>query len=353
MSMEKLRKEIDEIDAQWVELLNKRAQKVLEIAKIKEKGGRSYYSPGREKIVINRLMALNKGFLPDDELRQIIKAVLSSFLFLQRKLKIVYFGLPATFTHLAAIKNFGQSAEYISARNISQIFILVEKGKADYGVVPVENSTEGVVSHTLDMFLDSDLRIYSEIILEVAHHLLGKGKLEEVTKVYSHPQAIAQCREWLKEYLPSVKICETESTARAAQLAFQEEGACAIASEVAAGLYGLEILESHVEDSPHNYTRFLVISRNYADRSGEDKTSILFSIKDRVGALSDMLTPFRKYGVNLTKIESRPTKRKAWEYVFFVDFVGYKDDKIVKQALSELEKECFFLKVLGSYPKGD
>jgi len=353
MSIEKLRGEIDKIDARLVELLNKRAEKVLEIARIKEKEGKSYYSSGREKVVIDRLLSLNKGPLPDRELKEIIKAILNSFLSLQRRLRIVYLGPPATFTHLAAIRNFGQSAEYIPVKNIPEIFIMVEKGKSDYGVVPVENSTEGVVSHTLDMFLDSDLKICAEIILEIAHHLLGKGKLENAKKVYSHPQAIAQCRVWLEQNLPLAKICETESTAQAAQLASREEDACAIASEVAAALYGLSILEYHIEDSPHNYTRFLVIGRDFAERSGEDKTSILFSIKDRVGALYDMLAPFRKYGINLTKIESRPTKRKAWEYVFFVDFTGHKDDEAVKKALSELEKECLFLKILGSYPKGE
>lgn len=353
MSIDKLRGEIDRIDSRLVELLNQRAQKVLKIAKIKQREGRSYYSPGREKIVIDKLLALNKGPLPDSLLKEIINTILHSFLSLQRKLKIVYFGPPATFTHLAAIKNFGSDTEYIPAKNISEIFGLVKKNKADYGVVPVENSTEGVVSYTLDMFLDSDLKICAEITLEVAHHLLGKGELKKVTKVYSHPQAIAQCRMWLEEHLPTAKIYETESTAKAAQLASREEGACAIASEVAAKLYGLNILEDHIEDSPHNYTRFLIIGRDYAERSGKDKTSILFSIKDRVGALHDMLTPFQKYGINLTKIESRPTKRKAWEYVFFVDFVGHKDDDAVKRALSELEEKCFFLKILGSYPQRD
>ncbi|MBC7188714.1 prephenate dehydratase, partial [Candidatus Aerophobetes bacterium] len=307
----------------------------------------------REKIVIDKFLSLNKGPLPDRELEEIIRVILKSFLSLERKLRIVYLGPPATFTHLAAIRNFGHNAEYIPARNIPEVFWMVEKRKADYGVVPVENSTEGVVSHTLDMFLDSDLKICAEVIIEVVHNLVGKGKLEEVRKVYSHPQAIAQCRMWLEEHLSSVDICETESTAKAAQLASEEEGAAAIASEIAAALYGLEIIEDHIEDFPHNYTRFLVIGNEYVEKSGEDKTSILFSIKDRVGALHDMLVPFKKYGINLTKIESRPTKKKAWEYVFFVDFMGHMDDEQVKKALAELERECFFLKILGSYPKGD
>lgn len=353
MDIENLRAGIDGIDSQLVELLNRRAQKVLKIGKIKREAGKDYYSPAREKVIIDRLLALNRGPLPDDQLREIINTILHSFLSLERKLRIVYFGPPATFTHLAAIRNFGHNAEYIPAKNISEIFRLVEKNKADYGVVPVENSTEGVVSHTLDMFLDSDLKICAEVILEVVHHLLGKGKIKDVKKLYSHPQAIAQCRVWLEEHLPSVKIYEVESTATAAQLVSREEEACAIASEVAADLYHLDILEDHIEDFPHNYTRFLVIGTGCAERSGKDKTSILFSIKDRVGALHDMLVPFREHGINLTKIESRPTKRKAWEYVFFVDFMGHKDDEEVKRALSDLEQECFFLRILGSYPKED
>lgn len=353
MSIEDLRREIDEIDSHFIELLTRRAEKVLKIAKIKEKEGGSYYSPGREKVIMDKLLAQNKGPLPDEELKEIIKTILRAYLSLQKKLKVVYFGPPATFTHLAAIKNFGRAAELIPAKNIREIFARVEKRQADYGVVPVENSTEGIVSHTLDMFLDSDLKICAEIILEIAHHLLGRGKLEKVEKIYSHPQAIAQCRLWLEEYMPTVKLCEVESTAKAAQLALEEEGTAAIASEVAAGLYGLSILKAHIEDSPHNYTRFLVIGRDYAEPSGQDKTSILFSIKDRVGALYDMLSPFKIHGINLTKIESRPTKRKAWEYVFFVDFMGHKDDEPVKKALFELEERCFFLKILGSYPKGE
>jgi len=353
MDIERLRGEIDKIDSQILELLTERANKALEIARIKRKKGESYYSPGRERIIIDRLLSQNKGPIPDEELKQIIRSIIQACLSLQKKLKVVYFGPPATFTHLAAIRNFGQSAELIPAKNISQIFTMVEKKKADYGVVPVENSTEGMVSHTLDMFLDSDLKICAEVILEIAHHILGKGKLGEIEKIYSHPQAIAQCRNWLEENMPSVEICEVESTARAAQLASEDEKAGAIASEVAAGLYGLNILESHIEDFSHNYTRFLVIGRDYVEKSGQDKTSILFSIKDRVGALYDMLAPFRIHGINLTKIESRPTKKKAWEYVFFVDFLGHKDDDPVKKALSELEEQCFFLKILGSYPRGD
>lgn len=353
MNLEEIREQIDKIDSSLVDLLNKRAEKVLKVAKVKRQEGEEVYAPGRERAIIERLLAENNGPLPDEQLREIVRVILKSFLFLQKKIKVSYFGPPATFTHLAAIRQFGSHAELIPARNIREIFNLVEKRQVDYGVVPVENSTEGIVSYTLDMFLDSDLKICAEAIQEITHHLLGRGKLKDVRKVYSHPQALAQCRIWLEEHLPMVELVETDSTARAAQLTSEGKETAAIASEVAAGLYGLNILAAHIEDSPNNYTRFLIIGRNDAEKSGQDKTSILFSIKDRVGALYDMLTPFRTHKINLTKIESRPTKRRAWEYVFFVDFEGHKDDERVRKALEELSERCFFLKVLGSYPKGE
>jgi len=353
MKLDLLREKIDDIDSKLVKLLNERARKVLEIAKIKRRQKMSYYSPGRERSILNRLLKENKGPLSNETLSEIVRFILRTYLSLEKKLKVVYFGPPATFTHLAAMQSFGRRADLIPAKSIAEIFTKVEKKQADFGVVPVENSTEGVVNYTLDMFLDSDLKICAEVIMEIYHHLLGKGKLKEIKKVYSHPQALAQCRSWLEENLPEVKLIEVESTARAAQLAAKEVEAAAIASDVAASLYKLNIIVSRIEDLSNNYTRFLVIGREYTERSGEDKTSILFSIKDRVGALYDILAPFRKHRINLTKIESRPTKRKAWEYVFFVDFLGHKDEENVKKALSELEKECFFLKILGSYPKGE
>ncbi len=353
MQIKKLRGEIDAIDSKLVDVLNERAKKVLEIARIKKKERKGYYSAGRERKILERLITQNKGPLSDEAVEKIIHLILKTSLSLEKRLKVVYFGPPATFTHLAAIKNFGEGADLVPVKSIGQIFANVEKKQADFGVVPIENSTEGVVSHTLDMFLDSDLKICAEIILEISHHLLGKGDLKGVRKVYSHPQALAQCRDWLEENLSRAGIVEVESTARAAQTTVKEKDSAAIASDVAASLYGLRIIASHIEDRSTNYTRFLVIGRDYSERSGEDKTSILFSIKDRVGALYDMLSPFKNQGINLTKIESRPTKKKAWEYVFFLDFIGHKDEEKVKRALAELEEKCFFLQILGSYPKGD
>ena len=354
MKLENLRRQIDEIDSKLVDLLNERMRKVFEIAEVKRKRKETLYSPAREKRILQRLMQHNQGPLPNEALVEIMQLILKTSLTLQSEPKVVYFGPSATFTHLAAIKNFGRRAELIPAKSIGEIFSQVEKKQAEFGVVPVENSTEGVVTHTLDMFLDSDLKICAETILEISHHLLGRGSLEKVKKIYSHPQALAQCRGWLEENLPTVRLVEVESTARAAQMAAKDLTCAAIASDVAASLYNLNIIASHIEDSPHNYTRFLVVGREYdKERSGQDKTSILFSIKDRVGALHEMLASFLRCGINLTKIESRPTKRRAWEYVFFLDFVGHKDEEKVKKALAELEESCFFLKVLGSYPRGE
>lgn len=354
MKLENLRREIDEIDCKLVDLLNERMGKVLGIAEAKKKRKEPFYSPAREKKILKGLVQYNQGPLPNEALIDIVQLILKTSLSLQSEPKVAYFGSPATFTHLAALKSFGKGAELIPAKSIGEIFSIVEKRQVEFGVVPVENSTEGVVTHTLDMFLDSDLRICAEIILEISHHLLGRGTLEKVNKVYSHPQALAQCREWLEENVPTVRLGEVESTVKAAQMAAKDLTFAAIASDVAASLYGLNIIASHIEDSPHNFTRFLVIGREYnKESSGQDKTSVLFSIKDRVGALHEMLAPFIKHGINLTKIESRPTKRRAWEYVFFLDFFGHKDEEKVKKALAELEESCFFLKVLGSYPRGE
>ena len=349
-NLNELRKEIDTLDVKLLDLFNERAKRVMEIGKIKQKRGKSFYDPARERKILKRLLRKNKGPLTASALSEIVEGLLNSFRNLEKKLKVVYLGPPATFTHLAALKTFGKKTVFLPARTIAEVFATVEKKEANFGVVPIENSTEGVISYTLDTFLDSDLKISAEMMLEISHHLLSKEKLEDIKKVYSHPQAIAQCRRWLEGNLPEAKIVEVESTAKAAELAEKEAKTAAIASDVAASLYHLNIIAKHIEDSSRNLTRFLILGREFSKRSGQDKTSVLFSIKDRVGALYDMLTPFRKHHINLTKIESRPTKRKAWEYIFFVDLLGYKDDREVKKALQELEEQCLFLKIFGSYP---
>ncbi len=348
-----LRREIDEIDENILSLLKERAKKIVSIGELKRKKGKVVYDPARERKILERLKKKEKGKLSEEAISAIFQEIFSSCRSLESPLRIAYLGPEATFTHQAALKTFGSQTQYIPQKSIAAVFSCVEKGQADYGVVPVENSTEGVVTHTLDMFLDSDLKIVNEVLLPIRHHLLSRFPLREIKEVYSHPQALAQCQNWLEDNLSQVTLHETESTAEATKIAAKKERAAAIASEIAATLYHLPIVVEEIQNHSRNYTRFLVIGNHFAERSGRDRTSILFSIKDRVGALHDMLVPFRQHNINLTKIESRPTKRRAWEYVFFVDFVGYKDDAPVHQALAELEKLCLFLKILGSYPVAD
>lgn len=354
MELKKLRKKIDIIDEQILELLNERVKAALKIGKLKRKKKDYFYAPHREKEILERLVKKNKGPSPNKILREIFQEVFNLCRSLQEKLKVAYLGPEATFTHLAAIKNFGKSTRLISAKTIRDVFNEVEKKRVNYGVVPIENSTEGVVYHTLDMFIDSNLKICAELMLEVGHNLLSKsGNLKKIKKIYSHPQAIAQCRNWLEDNLPYVQVVETTSTAYAAQLAYKKIGVGAIASGLAASLYNLEIVAKNIGDRADNLTRFLVIGEKYPPPSGKDKTSIMFSLKDRVGALHDILVPFRKNGINLTKIESRPSGKKVWDYIFFVDFIGHIDNPKVQHTLKLLEKQSLFVKVLGSYPQGD
>jgi len=344
--LERLRREI-------VELLNKRAEVVIEIAHIKRNEKAKFYSPEREREIIKRLTSLNKGPLPDDTLKVIYREILSASLSLQEPVKVACLGPLATFTHLAALRHFGSSAFFMPVESIRTVFDAVDTGKAEFGVVPIENSNEGVISSTLDLFMDYDLKVSAEIMLEVSHSLLSKsGDKEKIKKVYSHPQATAQCRRWLESNLPKIPIFESTSTAKAAELASEDEEAAAIASELAAKTYDLRFVEKNIGDSRHNFTRFLVISKEYPPKTGRDKTSIMFSIKDRPGALHDVLTPFKKAKINLTKIESRPSRRKAWEYIFFADMEGHIDDRKVKKAIDDMKESCLYVKILGSYSHG-
>jgi chorismate mutase/prephenate dehydratase len=353
MNLKSLRRKIDSIDAKIVHLLNARARITLDIAELKHKTGKSIYSPDRESEVLKRIVASSKGPLKPAALEAIYREVMSTSLSMGRRLKIAYLGPEASFTHLAALKRFGSQVEYIACRSITDVFLEVERESAHYAVVPIENSIEGAVSHTLDMFMDSDLKICSQIILDVSHNLLANCPKTKIRRVYSNPQVFGQCRLWLQENLPGVETIEVSSTTRAAQLAAKEKYSACIASSLAARVYKLKVLASDIEDSPHNITRFLVIGKTDVPATAHDKTSIMFSIKDRVGALHDMLIPFKKYKINLTKIESRPSKKRAWDYYFFVDLGGHKDNPRVRKALLELEDKCKFLKVLGSYPVGE
>jgi len=351
--LEKLRRLIDEIDDEILNLLNKRSAIVLDIARIKRNDNAKYYYPEREREILERLTTLNKGPFPNGTLKVIYREILSASLSLEEPLKVAYLGPPATFTHLAAMGHFGSSAQFVPTDSIKGVFDAVESNKAEYGVVPIENSTEGVVSYTLDLFVDYDLKVAAEVMLEISQNLISRsGDKTKIRKVFSNPHAAAQCRRWLESNLPNIPILDITSTAKAAEVASQDDEAAAIASELAAKVYNLQFVEKDIEDSKHNFTRFLIISRTPAKKSGKDKTSIMFSIKDKPGALYDILYPFKKAKINLTKIESRPSKRKAWEYIFFVDMEGHIDDKKLGKAIEAIKDNCLYLKILGSYPHG-
>ncbi|MDD5292618.1 MAG: prephenate dehydratase [Candidatus Omnitrophica bacterium] len=351
MQIKNERKKIDSLDKKIIGLLNQRAKASKEIGSIKKKLNKEIYAPDREKEIINNIKKTNKGPLGSDALSAIYREIMSSSLALEKPLTIAYLGPEATFTHLAALHKFGSMVCYDACESISEVFLDVERGSCDYGVVPIENSIEGAVSHTLDMFMDSDLKICAEIIIDITHNLLANCRISSIKKVYSKLEVFGQCRIWLQTNLPNVELIEVSSTTKAAQIACREKNSACIASTLAAKVYGLKILAKEIEDSPHNITRFLVIAKNDVAPTKDDKTSIMFSIKDKVGALYDMLAPFKKYKINLTKIESRPSKKRAWDYYFYLDLCGHKNDTNVKKAIRELDGKCKFLKILGSYPR--
>ncbi len=352
MTLEELRQKIDELDEKLVTLLNERTQVVLDIGRLKNEQGSNIYAPAREKAVLDRVAALNKGPMSDKAMQGIYREIMSVALAMERKTCIAYLGPPATFTHQAARSKFGVSVEYHACETIKDVFMSVENGNTDYGVVPIENSTEGAVTHTLDEFFETRLKICAEIYLDISHNLMSNQPREQLTKVYSNPSVFGQCRRWLHENLSGVDLVAVSSTARAAEIAGHEDGAGALASKLAAELYGLDILNPDIQDLCGNTTRFLIVAKHYAGRTNSDKTSILFSFKDRVGGLYDVLAPFKLFNINMTKIESRPSKIKAWEYFFIVDFEGHIDDEYIRKALKDMEERCAVMKVLGSYPRG-
>lgn len=351
-TLNELRQEIDAIDDRLMAFLNQRAAFVVEVGKLKAGEKRDFHVPSREREIYERLISHNPGPFPNEGLRSVFREIISASLALEAPMKVAFFGPKATFTHQAAQQQFGLSAELVPQKSIPAVFEEVEKGRALYGVVPVENSTEGMVSHTLDMFMESELKINAEVMLEIHHYLLSRtGRMDDIRKVYSHPQPIAQCRDWLADNLANVPLVDVASTAVAAQIVNEDYTAAAIASELAATMYDLKVVRERIEDQVNNFTRFLVIGKKLADQSGDDKTSLMFSVKDEVGILYRMLEPFSKRGINLSKIESRPLKKKAWEYIFFLDLVGHISDPDVAAAVQELKGCCQFVKILGSYPK--
>jgi len=348
--LQQLRSRIDEIDRQLVRALNARTKCVLEIGKIKHATGREIYAPDREEAVFRRVVGHNPGPLTNDSLRAIYREIMSSALALEKPLIIAFLGPEATYSHMASVRKFGASVRYEPLPSIADVFADVAKGRADYGVVPIDNSTEGAVTHTYDMFVDSELKICAQILLPIRHNLIAAGPRAKIKKLYSISQVFAQCRQWLQINMPRVELVEVSSSTRAAEIARHEPHTGALASALAAEKYGLIVHDENIQDSSENVTRFLVIGRTYPGRTGTDKTSIMFASQDRVGALHDSLEAFQKYKINLTKIESRPSKKKAWEYYFFVDFTGHCEDPRVKKALAELAKHTMFVKILGSYP---
>ncbi len=350
-NLKNLRDKIDQIDNQILDLLNNRAQVVLEVGKTKAGESREFYVPSRERAIFERLQAGNQGPFPNESVCRVFREIISASLSLELPMKVAFLGPLSTFTHVAAMEQFGLSAQLVPQKSIPSVFEEVERGRAHYGVVPVENSTEGVVNHTLDMFISSELQVIAEILLEISHDLLSKtGKLDKIGKVVSHPQALAQCRRWLDINLSETPQMDVTSTAAAAQMAAEDDSVAAIASQAAARQYGLQVVKGKIEDNPNNFTRFLVIGRKTPEASGRDKTSIMFSVRDEPGILYRMLEPFSKRDINLVKIESRPMKQKAWEYIFFLDLVGHIDDEKITEAIEDLRTHCHFLKILGSYP---
>ncbi len=351
--MQELRQRIDEIDAQILELISERVKIAKEIATVKhELGDADFYRPEREAQVLRSVIARNKGPLTNEQMARLFREIMSATLSAEGKLKVAFLGPSGTYTQSAALKHFGHAVETVPFTTIAGVFRAVERDQVHYGVVPIENSSEGVVTHTLDMFLESPLTICGEIQLRVRHQLLSAAQdVKSIKKVLAHEQALAQCRRWLAENLPDCKLTPVRSNAEAAQLARDDNTAAAVASSDAAEIYGLNVLASDIEDDPGNTTRFLVIGKRASGPSGDDKTSLLISSANRPGALHSLLTPLAESGVSMSRIESRPSRKGLWEYVFFIDIEGHAEDKHIKEVLKKLEEQAAVVKMLGAYPR--
>jgi chorismate mutase/prephenate dehydratase len=353
MNLDDWRSRINELDNQILHLLNQRAEAALKIGDLKRRQDGPSYVPEREAEILARLSTQHRGPLPAETVRAIWGEIISGCRALEQPLRVAYLGPPATFTHQAALKRFGAAATLVSVRTIGEVFDDVERGRADVGVVPVENSTEGAVNITLDRLVESDVAIGGELYLEIVQQLLSRATtLAEIKRVVSHPQALAQCRVWLADHLPGVIVEEVSSTGVAAEIAAADPTVAAIASDLAGRLYGVPVLRGGIEDFPDNATRFLIIGRQVSGPTGRDKTSIVFAMRDEPGVLYRILEPCARLGINLSKIESRPAKRRPWKHVSFVDLEGHRDAPTVATALDEIGARALFLKILGSYPAG-
>lgn len=352
MDKDAIRKEIDSIDTKILDLLTTRIACAKEIGKMKSEKGEAIYVPSREKQVFENLMEKNGGRIEESALKAIYREIISASISAEKKLMVSYLGPKSTFTQQAAMKNFGSSVDYRAMHSIPDVFASVSDSEADYGVIPIENSTEGAVFHSMDMLAESSLFIVGQIYMPIEHCLISRGKLEEIRKVCSKDQAIGQCREWLRRHIPNVEIEYVESTALAVQMAVDNPEIAAVGSSIAADEYRLPILERGIQDKKNNQTRFLVIGKKSTPKTQgvKYKTSLVISVNDRPGALYDVLLPFNRMNINLTRIESRPSRKKAWDYYFFIDFEGHWDDENVQAAAAELKRVLPMIKWLGSYP---
>ncbi len=350
--MDGLRDGIDAVDAEIVRLLDERARLARRIGEVKLAKGLPAYVPSRERKVMNRVAELGEGDFPKTGLEAVFREIISASISLEAPLKVAYLGPESTFTHEATRRAFGASVELKPKATVADVFALVERGEAQHGVVPVENSMEGAVTHTLDELMGSPLKICGEVYLPISQSLLSREtSLEGIRKVYSHPMGLAQAGAWLRRELPHVALEEADSTAEAARLASEESGAASVGSALAAGHYDLRVLARDIQDARTNATRFIVLGRSWAGPTGRDKTSIVFSFKNRPGALRDALSAFAEEGIDLRRIESRPSRRRAWTYVFFADFGGHPEDEPVKRALARLEEHTTYLTLIGAYPE--
>jgi chorismate mutase/prephenate dehydratase len=348
-----LRAEIDSIDHQMLDLLNRRARCAQEVGKIKSRHGEAGfpYRPEREAQVLRRIAELNPGPLPEGAVRQIFREVMSACLALELPLKVAYLGPAGTFSESASRRHFGSAPTFLPQASIDEVFRAVESKHAHHGVVPVENSSEGAVGSTLDLLLAHSLQVCGEVRLRIHHHLLSKApEIGVLRRLYSHAQSLAQCHEWLNGNLARLPRVPVASNAEAARMAAEDPESCAIAGEAAAELYGLGKLATNIEDDPGNSTRFLVISHHGVNPSGQDKTSLVCSAPNRPGAVFDLLEPLARHGVDMSRLQSRPAPGGMWEYVFYIDLIGHRDDAPVAAALVELGERAGFLKILGSYP---
>lgn len=349
--MESLRAGIDEVDEKIVRLLDQRARLARRIGEIKQENGLEAYAPARERAVLDRVTSLGAGDFPMRGLQAVFREIISGSISLEARLKVAYLGPESTFTHEAALRSFGASVELEPQTTVAEVFTRVERGEAEHGIVPVENSMEGAVTHTLDELMNSPLKICGEVYLPVSQNLISsEPALDRIRVVCSHPMALSQAAAWLRHHLPGARLEEVESTAQAARRAAGEPGVAAVGSALAAEAHHLNVLARSIQDARANATRFIVLGRAWAGRTGTDKTSVVFSVKDRPGVLRDALAAFAEEGINLTRIESRPSRKRAWTYVFFADFVGHPEDERVQRALEALEEHCPYVSLIGAYP---